>query len=116
MELLLVEERSIVSRDISLSRKKKLVLGQNLPQCVQMMLINSLVWDVRVTGYGSRKLEIGIPPFLGNIAPVSLRLGEEEEEEECSPSQPKSKAKEGNSSAGTTNTPSLPPGIGSGEQ
>lgn len=111
MELLLVEERSIVSKDISLSWKKKLVLGQNLSQCVQMMLINSLVWDVRVTGYGSRKLEIGIPPFLSNITPVSLRLGEEEEEEEWSPSQPKSKAKEVNSSAGITNTPSLPPGI-----
>jgi len=95
MELLLVKERSIVSRDISLPRKKKLVLGQNLSQGVQMMLINSLVWDVRVTGYGSRKLEIGVPPFLSNITPVSLRLGEEEEEEEeWSPSQPKSKAKE----------------------
>lgn len=111
MELLLVEERSIVSRDISLSWKKKLVLGQNLSQCVQMMLINSLVWYVRVTGYGSRKLEIGVPPFLSNITPVSLRLGEEEEEEEWSAGQPRSKAKEVNSSAGTTNTPSPPPGI-----
>lgn len=95
MELLLVEERSIVSRDISLSWwKKKLMLGQNLPQCVQMMLINSLVWDVRVTGYGSRKLEIGVPPFLSNITPVSLRLREEEEEEEWSPSQPKTLLRE----------------------
>lgn len=111
MELLLVKERSIVSRDVSLSWKKKLVLGQNLSQGVQMMLINSLVWDVRVTGYGSRKLEIGVPPFLSNITPVSLRLGEEEEEEEWSPSQPKSKAKEVDSSAGITNTPSPPPGI-----
>lgn len=110
MELLLVKERSIVSRDISLSWwKKKLVLGQNLPQCVQMMLINSLVWDVRVTGYGSRKLEIGVPPFLSNITPVSLRLRERErKKKERSAGQPKSEV---NSSAGITNTPSLPPGI-----
>lgn len=82
MELLLVKERSIVSRDVSLSWKKKLMLGQNLSQCVQMMLINSLVWDVRVTGYGSRKLEIGVPPFLSNITPVSLRLEEREKKRE----------------------------------
>lgn len=87
MELLLVEERSIVSRDISLSWKKKLVLGQNLSQCVQMMLINSLVWDVRVTGYGSRKLEIGVPPFLSNITPVSLRLRERQKKRGAQVSQ-----------------------------
>lgn len=111
MELLLVEERSIVSRDISLSWwKKKLMLGQNLPQCVQMMLINSLVWDVRVTGYGSRKLEIGVPPFLSNITPVSLRLRERQKREERRSAKKQSKGSI-NSSAGITNTPSLPPGI-----
>lgn len=87
MELLLVEERSIVFRDISLLWKKKLVLGQNLSQCVQMMLINSLVWDVRVTSYGSRKLEIGVPPFLSNITPVSLRLRERQKKRGAQVSQ-----------------------------
>lgn len=46
------------------------------------MLINSLVWYVRVTGYGSRKLEIGVPPFLSNITPASLRLRERDKKRE----------------------------------
>lgn len=41
----------------------------------------------------------------------SISSSEREAKKERSAGQPKSKAKEVNSSAGTTNTPSLPPGI-----
>lgn len=51
------------------------------------MLINSLVRDVRVTGYGSRKLEIGVPPFMSNITPVSLRLRERQKKRGAQVSQ-----------------------------
>ena len=76
-KVLLIEEGAVVHKvcwHISLPWEDEFVLDEDIPQRVQMVLIDSLVRYAWITGNRSSELEVGVSPFLSDITPVLLGL------------------------------------------
>jgi hypothetical protein len=77
-DLCFVPERAVVDQvggNVTLARGDEGAGGEDVPQGVEVVLVDGFVGYGWVVGDGAREGQVGVAPFLGEFPPLLVGLG-----------------------------------------